>query len=213
MPTLPTVTGFIAAALVVLLLPGPAVLYIVARSLAQGRRAGLVSVAGLSTGALVHVAAATVGLSAILVASATAFNAVKLLGAAYLIYLGVRAIHAAWLGENTRTPGTLAVRSARRLFAEGVLVSVLNPKIAVFFLAFLPQFVNPALGAVTRQILFFGLLYVGLALVTDSLYAMLAAQFGRRLAPRMVNSRLPGYASGVLYISLGLGAALSGRRQ
>jgi threonine/homoserine/homoserine lactone efflux protein len=215
MPDTPSLVAFVAAALVALLIPGPAVLYIVARSLAQGRRAGLLSVAGLSLGALVHVAAATAGLSAILVASATAFSVVKLLGAGYLIYLGVRAILEARRRDiaAAEPPIALVMRTRRRIFAEGVLISVLNPKIAVFFLAFLPQFVDPALGGVTRQILFLGLLYVGLALITDGLYALLAGSVGQLLAPRLRKSRLPGYASGALYIGLGVSAAFAGRRQ
>jgi threonine/homoserine/homoserine lactone efflux protein len=212
-PTTPTLTGFVVAALVVLLMPGPAVLYILARSVAQGRRAGLLSVAGLSAGALVHVAAATLGLSAILVASAATFSVVKLLGAAYLIYLGVRAILLTRRGKFVTGTPTLETRTARRLFTEGVLVSVLNPKIAVFFLAFLPQFVDPARGSVARQVLLLGLLYVGLALLTDSLYAVLAGTIGHRIAPRLAGSRAPGYASGVVYIGLGLGTAFVGRRQ
>jgi threonine/homoserine/homoserine lactone efflux protein len=118
---------------VVLLIPGPGVLYIVARSIGQGQRAGLVSVLGLSAGALAHVAAATVGLSAILLASATAFGIVKILGAAYLIYLGVRTLLAR---PSAAAAGSVAPRSLRRLFSDGVVVSVLNPKIAVFFSRF-----------------------------------------------------------------------------
>ena len=138
--------GFVAAALVVLLIPGPGVLYMVARSLGQGQRAGLVSVVGLSVGALVHVSAATAGLSAILLTSATAFGFVKTFGAGYLIYLGVRAILAR---DETTDVGAPLPRSLRRLFIDGVVVSVLNPKIAVFFLAFLPQFVDPSQGPVS----------------------------------------------------------------
>ena len=137
--------GFVAVALVVLLIPGPGVLYMVARSLGQGQRAGLVSVVGLSVGALVHVSAATAGLSAILLTSATAFGFVKTLGAGYLIYLGVRAILARY---ETTDVGAPLPRSLRRLFIDGVVVSVFNPKIAVFFLAFLPQFVDPSQGPV-----------------------------------------------------------------
>ena len=145
--------GFIAAALVLLLTPGPGVMYIVARSIGQGPRAGLVSVLGLSAGALVHVAAAAAGISTILLASATAFGLVKAAGAAYLIYLGIRTLLARGAVASTEvcTP-----RSSRRLFADGVLVSVLNPKIALFFLAFLPQFVDPTRGPVAQQILLLG---------------------------------------------------------
>ena len=209
MPSSTSLLGFVAAALVVLLIPGPAVLYIVGRSLSQGHRAGLVSVLGLSVGALVHVAAATAGLSAILLASATAFGLVKALGAGYLIYLGIRTLLA------RRPPAIVQASSPRplyRLFTDGVLVSVLNPRIAVFFLAFLPQFVEPGRGPVPQQVLLLGLIYVALALVTDSGYAFLAGSLRHLLGGPVMQGPLPRYASGVLYIGLGVSTALTGRR-
>ena len=201
--------GFIAAALVLLLTPGPGVMYIVARSIGQGSRAGLVSVLGLAAGALVHVAAAAAGISTILLASATAFGLVKAAGAAYLIYLGIRTLLARGAVASTEicTP-----RSAGRLFADGALVSILNPKIALFFLAFLPQFVDPARGPVAQQILLLGLLYVALALVTDSTYALLAGSLRHRLRDRALQGPLPRYISGSVYLGLGVGTALTGRR-
>ena len=209
MPDGPLLAGFVAAALVILLIPGPAVLYLVTRSLAQGRRAGFVSVLGLSTGALAHVVAATVGLSAILVASATAFNAVKLLGAAYLVYLGVRVLLATrQSAEREAEPP----RTSSRIFTDGIIVSLFNPKIGVFFLAFLPQFVDPAGSPVWQQVLFLGLLYVGLALITDGMYVLLASGLRQWLGD-VVRGPLPQYASGAIYIGLGLGTALSGRKQ
>ena len=198
--------GFIAAALVVLLIPGPGVLYVLVRSLSQGQRAGVVSAAGLSVGALVHVVAATAGLSALLLASATAFGVVKALGAAYLIYLGLRTI----LSKGTPDqPGAPAARSHARLFKDGVMVSVLNPKIAVFFLAFLPQFVDPRFGAVGRQVLALGVLYSLLAFVTDSSYAMLAARLRGWMSGPVARGPLPRYASGSVYIGLGISTALT----
>ena len=201
--------GFIAAALVLLLTPGPGVMYIVARSIGQGPRAGLVSVLGLAAGALVHVAAAAAGILTILLASATAFGLVKAAGAAYLIYLGIRTLLARGAVASTEicTP-----RSAGRLFADGALVSVLNPKIALFFLAFLPQFVDPGRGPVAQQILLLGLLYVALALVTDSTYALLAGSLRHRLRDRALQGPLPRYISGSVYLGLGVGTALTGRR-
>jgi threonine/homoserine/homoserine lactone efflux protein len=207
-PGIVSLTAFVAAALVVLLIPGPGVLYIVARSLSQGQRAGLVSVLGLSAGALVHVAAATVGLSAILLASATAFGVVKILGAAYLIYLGVRTLLAR---PPAAAADTVAPRSLRRLFSDGVVVSVLNPKIAVFFLAFLPQFVEPDRGPIAQQVLFLGLLYVVLALITDSAYALLAGRLRRWFGRQAISGPLPRYASGAVYIGLGVSTALVDR--
>ena len=209
MPGSASLFGFVAAALVVLLIPGPGVLYIVARSLSQGRRAGLISVLGLSAGALVHVAAATVGLSAILLASATAFGVVKTLGAAYLIYLGIRALLTRPAGASIDAP---APRSFQRLFTDGVIVSVLNPKIAVFFLAFLPQFVEPSRGPVQQQVLFLGLLYVALALVTDGTYAAAAGGLRQRLSERVIQGPVPRYASAAVYVGLGISTAVAGRR-
>lgn len=201
--------GFIAASLVVLLIPGPGVLYVVARSVAQGHRAGLASVLGLSVGALVHVAAAAVGLSAILLTSATAFGIVKALGAGYLIYLGLRTLFArrAVTGAPDTTPHSL-----QRLFTDGVVISVFNPKIAVFFLAFLPQFVDPGAGPVSHQVLMLGLLYVGLAVVTDGAYALLAGGIRHLVGGRLMQGPLPRYLTGGLYLGLGVNAAFAGRR-
>jgi threonine/homoserine/homoserine lactone efflux protein len=201
--------SFIAAALVILLIPGPGVLYIVTRSLSQGIRAGLVSVLGLSLGALVHVAAATAGLSAILVASATAFGVVKMLGAGYLIYLGLRTLFAR---DDGATVEVSAPRTLVRVFSDGVVVSVLNPKIAIFFLAFLPQFVDPNGMPVTQQVLSLGLIYVALALITDSMYAVLAGTLRDWIGGRVIQGSLPRYASGILYLGLGATTAFAGRK-
>jgi threonine/homoserine/homoserine lactone efflux protein len=200
---------FVAAALVILLIPGPGVLYVVARSIDQGRRAGLVSVLGLSAGVFVHIAAAVAGISAILLASATAFGIVKTLGAGYLIYLGLRALFA-----RRKAAGVEEVvpRAMQRLFMDGVFVSILNPKIAVFFLAFLPQFVEPSRGPVPQQILLLGLIYVALALITDSGYALLADRVRRWLGGRIGQGPLPRYVSGSVYLGLGVSTALTGQR-
>lgn len=209
MPGGDSLLRFFAAALLVLLIPGPGVLYVVTRSISQGQRAGLVSVLGLSVGALVHVAAATVGLSAILLTSATAFGIVKAFGAGYLIYLGIRTL----LGRHSTTGSDIMVRrSLYRLFTDGVVVSVLNPKIAVFFLAFLPQFVEPGRGPVPGQVLFLGLLYVALALCTDGAYALLASRLRHLLGGRVIQGPLLRYTSGVVYLGLGVSTALTNRK-
>ena len=198
-------TGFFIAALVVLVLPGPGVLYVVARSVSQGRDAGLVSAAGLSVGALVHVAAAAGGLSAVLLTSASAFATVKLVGAAYLIYLGVAALRGSGgvVGPEEARP-----RSRFRLFWDGVMVSALNPKIAVFFLAFLPQFVNPAAGSVGQQVVVLGLAYCLMAWVTDSLYAVLSSQAWRWISQGARPKRVARYVEGTVYIGLGVRTGL-----
>ena len=201
--------GFVAAALVVLITPGPGVLYTIARSLSQGQQAGLISVLGLSAGALFHVIAATLGLSAILLASAIAFDLVKLLGAAYLIYLGLQAILS---GRKQIDADTLSERSKNRLFIDGIVVSILNPKIAIFFLAFLPQFVDTESGLVPQQIFFLGVLYVILALLTDGSYALLAGRLRHWLDHRIIRGPLPQYASGIVYLGLGVSTAFLERK-
>ncbi|MGH7398151.1 MAG: LysE family translocator [Candidatus Rokuibacteriota bacterium] len=201
---------FMLAALVLLLTPGPAVLYIVTRSIDQGRRAGLVSVLGVHLGTLVHAFAAAAGISALLAASATAFSVVKYLGAAYLIYVGVRRL------LERRPIGPAAPSEPRRLrrtFLDGFVINVLNPKTALFFLAFLPQFVTVARGHVGEQIVALGVVFVLLGLVTDSLYAISAgsaAGWLRGHARVLAGER---WISGGLYIGLGVAAALSSNQR
>ena len=198
---------FLVAALVLLLTPGPAVLYIVARSVEHGRKAGLASVFGVELGNSVHVLAATVGLSAILLTSATAFTIVKFAGAAYLIYLGIRTLLTPVKAEVTDGD---APKSLRRMFSQGAVVAALNPKTALFFLAFLPQFVDSSKGSVSLQFLILGLLFVAMALTTDSLYALLSGTAGRWLKHNIWFMRFRRYFAGTIYIGLGLTAALAG---
>jgi len=201
--------GFIIAALVVLLIPGPGVMHIIARSVSQGQRAGVLSALGLAAGALVHVAAATLGISAILVTSATAFGIVKLLGAGYLVYLGISTLVS---GRRIAEPSAAASRSSYRLFVDGVIISTFNPKIAIFFLAFLPQFADPSCGPIAQQVLLLGLVYVGLAIVTDSSYALLAGSVKQWFSGKLMQGPLPRYVSGSIYLGLGISAALLERR-
>jgi threonine/homoserine/homoserine lactone efflux protein len=207
MPTLSTIALFLLAALGLLLIPGPAVLYVATRSAAQGRRAGIASVLGIESAGLVHVTAAALGLSALLLTSALAFNIVKYLGAAYLIYLGLRTLLAREESQHISVP---APRGLWQLFSKGFLVNLLNPKTALFFYAFLPQFVDPARGAVTGQILFLGILFVLLASCTDSLYAVLGAMVGQLLTNNARFRRIQRYITGSIYIALGLTAAVTG---
>ncbi|MCG3154748.1 MAG: hypothetical protein DKINENOH_01342 [bacterium] len=202
-----TLALFMGATLVFLLTPGPAVFYIVARSIDQGRTAGFVSTLGLNTGSLAHVAAAAFGVSAVLMSSVTAFNLVKYLGAAYLIYLGVRKL---LVREEEQTLHTRRPQKLSQIFSQGVLVSILNPKTALFFFAFLPQFVDPARGSVTAQILLLGGIFVAMAFMSDSLYAILAGTLGQWLKRNVRYLRWQRYFAGSAYIALGLGAALAG---
>jgi threonine/homoserine/homoserine lactone efflux protein len=192
------------AALALLAIPGPAVLYIIVQSAEQGRRVGLASVAGIHLGTLVHVAAAAAGLSALIVASSLAFSVVKYAGAAYLVYLGIRKLlerDAETLVQRKREP-------LRRAFGRGAIVNVLNPKTALFFLAFLPQFVAPDRGGVWSQALVLGFVFVALGLVTDSLYALAAGTVGGLLRRRRNAVR---YGSGIVFVALGATAALAKR--
>lgn len=209
MPNASTLTMFVVAALTLLLVPGPAVLYIVARSVDQGRKAGLVSVVGVGLGSMVHVAAAALGLSALLVQSAVAFRTVKYLGAAYLIYLGVRRL----LGKgDAEVEGDGPDRTMHRVFFQGIWVNILNPKTALFFFAFLPQFVNVDAGSVAMQILFLGTLLVTMGIVTDSAYAVAAGTLGGWLEPRPGVIKAQRWFAGGVFISLGLATAISGTK-
>jgi len=183
-----TLLFFAATTLALLLVPGPSVLFIVARTLEHGRRGGLTSMLGVETGALVHVAAATIGLGALVAASPGALLGLKLAGAAYLLYMGVRALRGG--GEVTAPTGT------GRLYRQGLVVDALNPKTAMFFIAFLPQFIDPA-GDVALQTLVLGLTFVALATLTDTVYALLASTVSRRLRTRHLSK-----VAGTAYIGL-----------
>ena len=208
MPAPTTFALFAAATIVLLVVPGPAVLYIVTRSVAQGRGAGLVSVLGVHTGSLVHVAFAAVGVSALLYASATAFAMVKYAGAAYLVFLGLRKLlgRAPAAGELVETPAV----PWRRLYGQGVVVNVLNPKTAIFFLAFLPQFVSPARGPVALQILVLGACFIALGVVSDGSYALLSSAMAGRLRRTPRARRALDRSSGVMLLGLGAYAAFAG---
>jgi threonine/homoserine/homoserine lactone efflux protein len=210
MPDPSSLALFAAAALALLVVPGPAVLFIVARSVEGGRRAGLVSTLGVHVGSLVHVAAASLGLSALVVRSATAFTVVKYAGAAYLLFLGLRRLLSRHEG-GARVDGTATRgRPLRRLVAEGALVNVLNPKTALFFLAFLPQFADPDSGHLGLQLALLGLVFVALGLVSDGTYALLAGTLGDRLRNRGGFVRAERWVAGSVYLGLGAAAALGG---
>jgi threonine/homoserine/homoserine lactone efflux protein len=195
---------FSLAALALLAIPGPSVLYIVTQSAERGRRVGLAAVGGVHLGSLVHVTAATAGLSALVVASALAFNIVKYGGAAYLVYLGVRRLLERDRQEDVETePEPL-----RRALVRGIVVNVLNPKTALFFLAFLPQFIDADRGGVWSQALVLGFVFVGLGLVSDSMYALAAGTVGGLIRRRR---KLVRHGSGVVYVTLGVAAALAKR--
>lgn len=207
MPDFSTLMFFITMSMALLITPGPAVLYIVTRSIDQGRMAGIVSALGIGTGTMVHVAAAALGLSAILVSSALAFSVVKYLGAAYLIYLGIRTFRER---SDQEQPELNGQTSLARIFNQGVVVNILNPKVALFFFAFLPQFVDPNNGTVALQVLFLGMLFVVLGILSDTIYALLAGTAGNWLKSSAAFLRGQRYFAGTIYVALGLATALSG---
>ena len=198
---------FIGAALLLLVIPGPAVFYILGRSIGHGRSAGLVSALGISVGTLVHTAAAAVGLSALLMSSAIAFGAVKYLGAAYLIYLGVQKLRR---DESMELQAGASSVKLRRIFAQGIVVNVLNPKSALFFFAFLPQFVDASRGNVVGQILFLGILFAFLGMLSDSLWAIFAGTVAQWLRGNTRWMRTQRYVSGGMLISVGVAMAFAG---
>jgi threonine/homoserine/homoserine lactone efflux protein len=201
---------FMGAALLLLLIPGPAVLYITARSASQGRMAGFVSVLAIETANFFQALAAALGLSAILLSSALAFDVVKYLGAAYLIYLGIRKLLAA---HDEVANETVKRESLSRIYWQGFIINIFNPKTALFFFAFLPQFVDPAKGNVTGQTLLLGCIFVGMALITDSLYALLASSLAAKLTGNKGLQKGQRYFAGLVYVGLGITTALSGSRK
>lgn len=207
MPEISTLLIFAAAAVILIAVPGPNLLFIMTRSIAEGRTTGLISGLGVETGTLVHVSAAAIGLSALLASSATAFAVVKYLGAAYLIYLGIRALRHRDGGRQVATGPRL---SRWQTYRQAMVVQVLNPKVALFFLAFVPQFVDPARGPAWIQIVVLGAVLSMLGVVINSLYALAAAGAGGWLRDRPKLLGRERYLTGPVYIGLGVGAALTG---
>ena len=204
---------FALTAVGILLIPGPAVTYLVARSIDQGRAAGLASVAGLGLGTMAHVVAATVGVSAVVASSAVAFSALRYLGAAYLIAIGIRT----WLARDDHAapvhgdpPEAITRGDLWKAFRQGVVVNVLNPKTGLFFLAFLPQFVDPRRGPAWTQLLVLGTSFVVLGLGTDGAYALVASRIGAWLRERPSFARRRRYVTGGVYVTLGVAAAVTG---
>lgn len=210
MPDASALAAFAAAALLLAVVPGPAVLYIVTQSVDRGARTGIVSALGVATGGLVHAAAAAIGLSSLLLSSATAFEAVRLAGAAYLVLIGLRRL------ATRSTAGPVAdvpaAGGTQGVYRRGVVVNVLNPKTALFFLAFLPQFVDVGDGRVGLQLGLLGLVFVAIALVSDSAYAVAAGTASAWLRRTRAFSRLQRWVAGSVFVGLGLTAALEGRR-
>jgi len=203
---LPQVVLFITGAFIIIVIPGPNILYLIARSIHQGRLAGFVSVLGIEAATLVHICAATLGLTSLLLSSAIAFTVVKYAGAAYLVYLGVRKL---FERPEERQEELRATEGLKRVFIQGFIVNLLNPKTAMFFLAFLPQFVDAGREHATVQIISFGAILVVLAIIVEVAYVLLSSQ----LRPWLRGNRhfsIRRYLAGSAYIGLGLTTALSG---
>jgi threonine/homoserine/homoserine lactone efflux protein len=205
-PSPHTLLLFFVASAGLVAIPGPAVIYIVTRGVVHGRRGALMSVAGVEIGNYLEVVAASAGLAAIIASSATAFTAVKLAGAAYLIWLGIRTLmEGAVEGEEL-----MPARTHRRLFWQGFAVGALNPKLAIFLLAFLPQFIEVGAGPVWLQTLALGTIFSLTAVVGDTLIALAASRAGSTLRTRLTRRGRLSRAAGVVYIGLGITAALAG---
>jgi threonine/homoserine/homoserine lactone efflux protein len=203
-PSLSTYAVFLATGMALLAIPGPAVLYVVTRSIEMGRRGGLTSVAGITTATVTHVALATAGLSSLVLASTVAFDAVKYVGAAYLLFLGVRRL----LGRGLEQPNAAAApRTRRRAYAQGVVVNLTNPKTIVFVFAFLPQFVDPHARRVWLQVLVLGLSFAVLGCLSDSVWALAAGTVADRLRGTRRIARVQRWLGGGTLVGLGVLAA------
>ena len=212
MPEPSTLIPFVIASAILVLIPGPAVLYIVSTGIGRGRRMALASMLGIETGALFHVAAAAVGLSAVVANSILAYSVIKYAGAAYLVYLGIKTLRNRDNSNPLKIPGAASARGA---FKRGVIVNILNPKLALFFLAFLPQFVLPTRGSVASpsvsgQLVFLGLLFISVAIVIDGIYAMTSGMIGNLLNRSERFARVQTRLAGVTYVALGATAVFSG---
>jgi threonine/homoserine/homoserine lactone efflux protein len=203
-----TFAAFLIAGTILAVTPGPGVIYIVTRTLSRGRQAGLASVGGIALGNLANATAASLGLAALLAASATAFAVMKLAGAAYLVFLGVRALRAK---PQVRVPAASDRASNLRLFADGFLVALLNPKTALFFAALLPQFINPDAPPLAQGLIL-ACVFVSIALCTDTIYVLAAAALAPKFTAASSSRAVGRYVTAATFIGLGVYAAMSGRR-
>ena len=197
------------ASFVLVVVPGPAVIYILTRSVSQGRTAGLASAVGVNLGSAVHVLFAAVGLTVILAQSAALFAIVKWAGVGYLVWIGIQTLRSPEATFSTEAADDLTLR---RIFTQGVIVNVLNPKVAMFFLAFLPQFIDPSAGNAGFQSFVLGMILVTIGLISDSVYALIGGSIGGLFRRRPSAARITKQAAGVTYFALAGLAAFSGSR-
>jgi threonine/homoserine/homoserine lactone efflux protein len=203
-----TFAAFLIASTILAVTPGPGVIYVVTRTLSRGRQAGLASVGGIALGNLANATAASLGLAALLAASATAFAVMKLAGAAYLVFLGLRALRTK---PRVQVPATADRASDRRLFADGFLVALLNPKTALFFAALLPQFINPDAPPLAQGLIL-ACVFVSIALCTDTIYVLAAAALAPKFTATSSSRAVARYVTAATFIGLGVYAAMAGRR-
>lgn len=209
MPDAHTVLIVALASLVLVVVPGPAVIYILTRSVSQGKVAGLASAIGVNLGSTFHVLAAVAGLSVVLASSAYAYTALKWLGVAYLAWIGYRTLTSK---DAEFAEPEIQTQSLRRIFAQGVVVNLLNPKVAIFFLAFLPQFVDPTSSNPTLQTFILGMTLVIIGLLSDSLYALVGGGLGDLFRRRPGAARATRLTAGFTYLALAGIAAATGSR-
>lgn len=200
MPDFNSLVSFAIASVALLVIPGPAVIYIVNRSVANGRPIGLASVLGLELGTFMHVLAATVGLSAILATSESAFNIVKYLGASYLVLVGLRTLSRQPLKVESSADPISKVQA----FRQGFIINTLNPKIALFFLSFLPQFIDPDKSSNALQSLMLGAVFVACGFITDGIYALTASSLRETLVKGKALPFIQRYVAGVVFVLLGI---------
>lgn len=201
-----TLLLFCIASIVLVITPGPNMFYIISRSVGQGRKEGIVSALGVDSGSLVHIGASAIGLSALLVSSALAFTIVKYLGASYLIYLGVNILLERTTATNVET---LKYSSLWKIYRQGFITNVLNPKAAIFFLSFFPQFVDVSRGSVIMQILVLGAIFVLIGIAIDLIIASLAGMVGDYLKESIRFWKTQRWFTGSVLIALGVSTALT----
>ena len=199
---------FVVASVLLILAPGPDIIFLVSQSVALGPRAGFLTALGLACGNLVHTLLAALGISVVFRASPVAFQGLKIAGVAYLLYLAWKAVRAAAPSDPGRTSASGAPRPAASLFLRGVLMNVLNPKVALFFLAFLPQFVTPASGPIWAQMLLYGVVFTLFVIAIFGAFGLLAGHVVRRVGSRWVGGAIAGRGK---WLVAGVYAALAAR--
>lgn len=202
----PMLILFVGAAFILLVIPGPAVIYITAQSIDQGTKAGIISTLGIALGSLIHVVFASLGLSTLLVTSAAAFSVVKYIGAAYLIYLGIKKLLEKEYNRDYVKSGSVKYS---QIFYKGILVNILNPKTALFFFAFLPQFIDLTKSSPTFQMIVLGCIFVLMGIISDGIYAVLAGRIGSYLKRNSGILKIQKHVTGIIYILLGVLTAVS----